>query len=99
MYFFSFVSFCRNHIPTYIHYIYRLYKYIYINYHTYYQQAFYLVVHTGSSEAHKYHLNYSAESYRFRDAPGLQVRGVVTWKVQFAEVHTGTFGGSSVCLP
>lgn len=65
----------------------------------YYQQAFYLVVHTGSSEAHKYHLNYSAESYRFQGAPGLQVRGVVTWKVQFAEVHTVTFEGSSVCLP
>lgn len=64
-----------------------------------YQQTFYLVAHTGSSEARKYHLNYSAESYQFQDALGLQVRDVVTWKVQFAEVHTVTFGGSSVCLP
>lgn len=59
----------------------------------------FLVVHTGSSEAHKYHLNYSAESYQFQDALDLQVRGVVTWKVRFVEVHTVTFGGSSVCLP
>lgn len=69
----------RNHIPTYKYdtYIY-FYIYVHINYHVHYQQAFYLVVHTGSSEAHKYHLNYSAESYWFQDALGLQVMGVVT---------------------
>lgn len=57
------------------------------------------MVHTGSSEAHKYHLNYSAGNYQSQDAFGLQVKDVVTWKAQSVEVHIGIFVGSFVCLP
>lgn len=57
------------------------------------------MVHIGSSEAHKYHLNYSAGNYQSQDVFVLQGKDVVTWKAQFVEVHIGIFVGSSVCLP
>lgn len=59
---------------------------------------FYLVVRTGSSVDRKSHLSYSAESYWFQNASGLQEKDEATWMVLSAEVHIETSEGFFVCL-